>query len=95
MESVDQKHVKNVNLWSSLGPDSVVGAKAKQKSARATKKSASQQSQAVVWGGGRVAPPFHPPQSSTRAHFARRFLLFHPVFLPFLLTTEPGPRLLE
>ena len=42
--------------------------------------------------GGAALSPSPVPHS---AHFARRYLLFHLVFLLFLLTTEPGPRLLE
>ena len=68
--------------------------KAKQKSARAKKKSASEPSRVVVWGGGMVAPPFHSPQSSTRFTSLADFAV-SPRFLPFLLSTEPGARLLE
>ena len=58
------------------------------------KKSASEASWEVVWGGENVAPAFPPPQATARlASFADIFPIW-PRFLPFSPTAEPGPRLM-
>ena len=58
------------------------------------KKSASEASREVVWGGKRAGPPFPLPQVTPRlASFADIFPIW-PRFLPFSPTVDPGPRLM-
>ena len=58
------------------------------------KKSTSEASREVVWGGENVAPSFPPPKATARlASFADIFPIW-PRFLPFTPTAEPGPGLM-
>ena len=65
------------------------------KSLQKRKSSASEESEGV-WGGWglRSSSAFPPPQSTTLLASLTDFLLVSSRFLPFPLTTQPGPRLM-
>ena len=75
---------------SSPGPGSSLGEERKTL-AWAKKKSASEASREVAWGGERVVPPFSPLAPGTAGPALRSpiFFLFDPVFA-FSSTAEPG-----
>ena len=91
------KHCNLACIFCSLGPGSTLGENEKKSRCR-EKKSASEVSPAVVWGGKRwrwrrPSPFSSSPIDSLRYILADIYFFYFPPCFAFSLTSEPGPRL--